>query len=491
MASFTNLFTSYPELSSTIISCFFFLLFYYKTTKKSKLPTNWPIIGMLPSVGLNANRLHEWGNEVLKESGCTFKFKGPWLLNMDYVVTCDPANINHVFNVNFSNYPKGDEFVEIFDILGDGIFSADDESWKSQRKRAHYAMSSSNFQRFVTKCSEDKVENALLPLMCKIAKGGCVVDLQDVFLRLTFDLTCNLVFGVDPGALSEGFPTVPFARAMDDAMEALFFRHIVPSFWWKLMRWLNIGKERKLCDAWGVIDDFVAQNIVKKKEVIIYGCDMLTCYMEEEDPKATDNKFLRDTTVNLMLAGRDTTGVALTWFFWLLTKNPRVKSKILDELGELLDEKTYDTSKLVYLHAALCESLRLCPPVPFERKCAVKSEDLPSGKIKSKEKILFLTYAIARMERIWGEDCLEFKPERWISERGKLRYEPAYKFLSFNCGPRTCLGKHIALTQMKIVAISKFDVEVVEGHVVEPKRSIILHMKNGLMVRVKERREFM
>ncbi|ONK70830.1 uncharacterized protein A4U43_C04F1970 [Asparagus officinalis] len=487
-----NLFLSYPELCLAI-SCFFLVFFYYKTTKKSQLPTNWPVVGMLPAIIANIGHLHEWVTEALKEAGCTFKFHGPWFLNMDFLVTCDPANVNHIFNVNFSNYPKGDEFIEIFDILGDGIFNADYDSWKIQRKRAHGAMSSNNFRGFVAKCSEDKVANALFPLMHKMAKEGCPVDLQDVFLRLTFDLTSKLVFGVDPGCLSEGFPTIPFARAMDDAMEALFFRHIVPPPWWKLMRWLNIGKERKLHDAWGVIDDFVAQNIEKKKEGKIYGEDLLTSYMEE-DSKETNDKFLRDTTVNLMLAGRDTTGVALTWLFWLLANNPEVKSKILDELRENSNEKTHDISKMVYLHAALCECLRLYPSVPFEHKGAVKTEDLPSGKAKSHEKILFSTYSMGRMEGVWGEDCSEFKPERWISEKGRLRHEPSYKFLSFNCGPRTCLGKDIAFTQMKIVAaamISKFDVELVKGHVVEPKHSIILHMKDGLLVRVKERGELM
>lgn len=95
------------------------------------------------------------------------------------------------------------------------------------------------------------------------------------------------------------------------------------------------------------------------------------------------------------------------------------------------------------------------------------------------------------MEGVWGKDCLEFKPERWISAGGRIRHEPSYKFLSFNCGPRTCLGKDTAFAQMKTVAaalIWNFDVEVVEGHIVEPKVSIILHVKNGLMVKLKERK---
>ncbi|KAI4969055.1 hypothetical protein ZWY2020_046385 [Hordeum vulgare] len=96
---------------------------------------------------------------------------------------------------------------------------------------------------------------------------------------------------------------------------------------------------------------------------------------------------------------------------------------------------------------------------------------------------------MGRMEE-WGKDCMEFRPERWITDDGKLRYEPSYKFIAFNTGPRTCLGKEVAFTQMKAVAAAvlwNFVVEAVPGHVVEPKLSVILHMKNGLAVTVKRR----
>lgn len=498
---------SYPEILLSIACFLLFVFLYNQHRRNSALPTNWPIVGMIPSLIAHIDHLHEYVTHASREIGCTFYFRGPWFLGMDFLVTSDPANVNQVFNVNFPNYPKGKEFLEIFDILGDGIFNADDESWKSQRKRAHALMSSPGFRGFVARCSRDKVENALVPLMERLAERGGVVDLQDVFLRLTFDMTCNLVFGVDPGCLSEEFPTVPFARAMDDAMEAIFFRHIVPPSCWKLMRWLKIGKEKKLMDASVVIEDFVAQNIAKKRAERIYGEDLLTSYMQEDATAAAkegggkgddDDKFLRDTTVNLMLAGRDTTGVALSWFFWLLAENPKVKSKIMEELNEFVPNEEEEgghfnpdlLSKLVYLHAALCECLRLYPSVPFEHKAPVRTEALPSGTAKAGEKILFCTYTMGRMEGVWGKDCREFRPERWISERGRLRHEPSYKFLSFNCGPRTCLGKEVAFTQMKTVAVAvlrRFDVEVVKGHVVEPKLSIILHMKNGLMVRIKHK----
>lgn len=60
--------------------------------------------------------------------------------------------------------------------------------------------------------------------------------------------------------------------------------------------------------------------------------DLLTTYMEDDEMVGSkSDKFLRDATFNLLLAGRDTS-VALTWFFWLVSKNPSVETKIIDEL---------------------------------------------------------------------------------------------------------------------------------------------------------------
>ncbi|KAJ3682400.1 hypothetical protein LUZ60_014973 [Juncus effusus] len=368
-------------------------------------------------------------------------------------------------------------------------------------------MSHARFRAYVAKSIKEKTENTLLPFLVHAEANGQEIDLQDVFLRLTFDSTTKLVFGLDPGCLSIDLPTIPFAQAMDDAMGVMFIRHTLPAFVWKILRKLKVGSEKKLANAWKVIDHFIEETIErrrgeKKEETDMERDalpDLLSSYIDDNETGKI-NKYLRDTTVNLMLAGRDTTGSGLAWFFWLLTQNPDVERKVLDELKSIPHTLTSDglavfdsddLAKLTYLHAALCDSLRLFPPVPFEHKGVLKSDMLPSGHIVNpRVKILISTYSMGRMEDVWGKDCTEFKPERWINEKGKVKYEPSYRFLSFNSGPRTCLGKDVAFTQMKAVAaalVYNFCFEVIKGHVIEPKLSIILHMANGLMVKVKKR----
>lgn len=119
----------------------------------------------------------------------------------------------------------------------------------------------------------------------------------------------------------------------------------------------------------------------------------------------------------------ETTRTALTWFFWCLSKNPSVEAKIKEELrrnpagkevekGQILFNLD-ELSKLVYLHAALSETLRLFPPVPHETRIPVEPDCLPSGhKVNPNTSIIVSSYAMGRMKSIWGEDCEEFRPER-------------------------------------------------------------------------------
>ncbi|KAL7210384.1 hypothetical protein ACSBR1_031858 [Camellia fascicularis] len=497
----------YCEVLSALI-CFLFL-FFLSTTVDDVLPWNWPLFGMLPTLLCHVHQIHDWATRVLCQAGGTFLFKGPFFANMNMLVTVDPSNVHYIMNSNFLNFPKGPQFLKIFDVFGNTFINSDSDMWRNQRKLAQLQLSHPRFHRLLVKTTQDKVEKGLIKVLEHVSKQGLVVDLQDLFQRLTFDTTCILVTGYDPGCLSIDLPHVPFAKAMDDVTEAIFIRHVIPESVWKFQRWVSVGHEKKLTNARKTLDHIIEKYISMKRDELSRviksndeeeeGVDLLTLYLNEEEIK-NDSKFLRDTVLNFMIAGRDTTSSALTWFLWLVSTHPDIEEKIREELKSNIPTKEAnkwrlfgieEVSKLVYLHSALCEALRLYPPVPFQHKKPLKPDKLPSGHcVDPKMKILFSLYAMGRMKFIWGEDCVEFKPERWLSERGTIKHEPSYKFLAFNAGPRTCLGKEVAFTQMKAVSaaiIHNYNVRVVEGHPVVPNASIILCMKHGLKVKVTKR----
>ncbi|KAF3444596.1 hypothetical protein FNV43_RR14288 [Rhamnella rubrinervis] len=500
-----------------------FLLLRQWRLNRNTVISNWPLVGMLPGIYRNIARIHEYATEIIQKGGGTASIKGPWFTNFDFLLTSDPVNVQHIMTKSFANYPKGHEFKMMFEPLGDGIFNSDSDLWKNQRKIFQFLIGQTKFESYMEKTIHQKIVDGLFPVLDHVSKTGIQVDLQDVFQRLTFDNICLLVLGFDPNCLCVEFPKVAYEKAFDQIEEILFQRHVMPESWWKLQSWLQIGGEKKLTSSLEVLDKFLYQCIDSKRQELRRSriqndepsFDLLTSYIGEEEKQYSGrqmgcstninnaDKFLRDTAFNLMVAGRDTVGASLTWFFWLVSRHPTVEAKILEEMKQKLkpgqeDDKSFglilgveEVRKLVYLHAVVCETLRLYPPVPINHKAPTQPDTLPSGQsLKENQRILLSFYSMGRMEEIWGKDCLEFKPERWISDGGGIVYVPSYKFTAFNTGPRTCLGKDMGFVQMKMVAASmlwNYRVKVLEEHPVSPSLSIILYMKQGLKVSVFKR----
>ncbi|KAK4398736.1 Alkane hydroxylase MAH1 [Sesamum angolense] len=431
--------------------------------EKSSLPTNWPVLGMLPALLKNGSRFHQFVTELAKRSGGTFLFKGPWFTNMDMLLTSDPANIHYILTKSFPNFSKGPEFKKKFDFLGDGIFAAENESWEIQRKAIKALMTQSGFQELVATTSWNKVETGLIPLMELVSETGTEVDVQEIFQRLAFDCSCAVVLGHDPTSLCKELPHLPHEKAFTDAEEAALYRHILPQVIWKLQRWLQVGKERKLKEGVEYFDRFLSHCISLKQQSYTAATepgrqdfDILSSYMRAAEANGDDapnisQEFWRDDLLNLVVAGKDTISATLSWFFWLIATHPAEEEKIRLEIctnfqvGKWKYTNMEELRNLIYLHAAMCEALRLFPPVAVQHKAPVEHDILPTGhRIKPNTITLLSFYSMGRMKSIWGEDCLQFKPGRWISKTGLIRIEPSYKFTAFNAGPRSCLGKEMS-----------------------------------------------
>ncbi|XP_075657551.1 cytochrome P450 86B1-like [Castanea sativa] len=505
-------FLKHIQIIELFIAFFVFIAIHSLRQKKHHGLPIWPVLGMLPSLvsGLRDN-MYDWISDILINQNGTFMFKGPSFSSLNCVVTSDPRNIEHLLKTKFPNFPKGPFFRDtVRDLLGNGIFSADDETWQRQRKTASIEFHSAKFRQLTTESLLELVHSRLLPVLENSIKQSLTIDLQDILLRLTFDNVCMIAFGVDPGCLRPGLPEIPFAKAFEDATEATVLRFVTPTCIWKIMRYFNLGMEKKLKNSIKGVDEF-AEDVIRtrKKELSLQfdnnmskkRSDLLTVFMglKDEDGHPFSNRFLRDICVNFILAGRDTSSVALSWFFWLLHQNPMVEERILEEICGIVSEREEvkkgecqsvifrpeEIKKMDYLQAALSDALRLYPSVPVDHKEVVEDDIFPDGTILKKgTKVIYAIYAMGRMEGIWGKDCREFKPERWLRD-GRFISESAYKFTAFNGGPRLCLGKDFAYYQMKFVAASviyRYHVKVVEKHPVEPKLALTMYMKHGLKV---------
>ncbi|KAM0856534.1 hypothetical protein ACQ4PT_049047 [Festuca glaucescens] len=255
--------------------------------------------------------------------------------------------------------------------------------------------------------------------------------------------------------------------------------------------------ERELKKAIKVIDGLAVAMIRERRKQGVASAkrnDLLSWFMASAREVGEEDRFLRDVVVSFLLARRDTISSGLTTLFMFLSKNPAVAAAMRAEAGSRRPV-TYEHLKgMHYTHMVIHENLRLFPPVQFDSKFCATADVLPDGTyVGAGSRVMYHPHAMGRMPSIWGADCEAFRPERWLTSLGGA-FAPVslYKYPVFQDGLRVCLGKELAVTEMKAVSVAvvrAFDVEVVGENACAPKFTpgLTASLSGGLPVRVMRR----
>jgi len=180
--------------------------------------------------------------------------------------------------------------------------------------------------------------------------------------------------------------------------------------------------------------------------------------------QTSDHKFIKDETINIMIAGRDTTASTLTFAVAMLADNPHVLRRLREEILSVLGSGQTPTFEHVremkYLRAVINETLRLYPPVPFNVRCATEEMLWPSvtgGQpiyVPKGSSCIYSVFLMHRREDLWGPDALIFDPDRFLDDRLRKYLLPnPFIFLPFNAGPRICLGQQFAYNEVSLFLI--------------------------------------
>ncbi|XP_002511745.2 cytochrome P450 704C1 isoform X1 [Ricinus communis] len=495
-------FTATPFL--LFVLTFLYVMLKVYTGKSINNPDYAPVIGTVFGQLFYFSYLYDHQAELAKTHK-TFRLLGP---EESELYTTDVRNIEHVLKTNFDKYSKGKYNQDILtDLFGEGIFAVDGDKWRQQRKLASFEFSARVLREF--SCSVFRTNTAkLVRVMSKVAVPDKVFDMQDILMRCTLDSIFKVGFGVELNCLEgSSKKETAFTRAFDDSNELVYWRYVDP--FWKLKRFFNVGCEASLRKNIKTIDEFVSNLIGTRRKLLAEQRyqnvkeDILSRFLteSEKDPEKMNDKYLRDIILNFMLAGKDSSANTLSWFFYMLCKNPIVQEKVAQEVTQVTgsQDSTIDVEdfmakitdtvleKMHYLHATLTETLRLYPAVPVDGRCAEVDDVLPDGfRMKKGDGLYYMAYAMGRMRYIWGEDAEEFRPERWLNN-GIFQPESPFKFIAFHAGPRTCLGKDFAYRQMKIVSMAllrffRFKLDD-DTRKVTYRTMFTLHINGGLYLR--------
>lgn len=208
---------------------------------------------------------------------------------------------------------------------------------------------------------------------------------------------------------------------------------------------------------------------------------------------------LVDQLMTFLVAGHETTASALSWCIAMLCKHPEMQAKLRAEIRSGLPNprttiysiaaNEFDT--LPYLNAVCNETLRLFPPAPLTVRVATKDTTLLDHFIPRGTHVYIPPWAVNASRELWGEDALEWNPERWIGDMSSNNSGGAtsnYAFLTFLQGERRCIGEGFARGETKVLLaalVSTFEMEFAEGGWSGEIKNGMTAKPKDLMVRLK------
>jgi cytochrome P450 len=202
------------------------------------------------------------------------------------------------------------------------------------------------------------------------------------------------------------------------------------------------------------------------------------------------DSLLRDEAITLLLAGHETTALALSWTWFLLGQHPEVQARMAAEIAEALGDRPAtadDLPRLKFIESVVMESMRIYPPAWAIGRESTGPLELGGYAFPAGTTIFISPWILHRDPRHFQEPEM-FRPERWM---GNLARElPRFAYMPFGGGPRVCIGQRFAMIEAILILTTmaqRFSAEWQSDHNVTPFPSITLRPKGGVWLKIKER----
>lgn len=480
---------------SLSLICYFF---YSNCARKCLLqtpPGHLPLIGCVLTLGKLSENAAVW----FYEWSVKFNFT-PWECtafgDLDFIVIQDSKQVEHMLKTNFTNYLNntsipGKSFAEIgAEFWGRGIFVVDGPEWETHRRASSHLFSLAALKNKMYHVFYQQTHKLIDVLN---AQEGKEIDLQLLFQKLTFDVMCEIAFGASTDAL--GSASKPqFLTDFDCGQSHSGHRMNKPYFLWKAQRFFGLGTEPGFKSSTARMSVFCDEIIQRRRQAgdLEDRGDLLSMFIAygraKGQPELMTDAYLKDVIINFMVAGRDTTAATLTNMFRALSDNPAEGIKLREGLSSmsLCGDVPTDVATLMSqdcMRQVMYETFRLYPAVPVMSRFAINPDVMPGGvPVRSGALCVVPIISMTRNPRVWTEP-LSFTPSRW---KGR-ELPPDFEFPVFWGGPRVCLGRLMAQTQVMVVGglVSRqFKLTIVGQENFSMEKGPVWFYREGLNVRV-------
>jgi cytochrome P450 len=461
-------------------------------------PGGWPLVGNMLQFDLP--RLHLQFERWAERHGSPYRLR---FAGKDILVVADAEPIATALRDRPDTWRRLRPIESVIrEMGGHGVFSAEGEDWKRQRRLVMGAFDPAHLRRFFP--SLLRVTERLAARFREAARSGEPVDLQATLMRYTVDVTAGLAFGADVNTLQT--PHDPLQAHLDKLFPMMFRRINLPWPYWRYLRLPgDRAFDRHLAEVHVAIRGFIQaarQRLHGDSSLREHPTNLLEAMLavRDADGDALSEEEIAGNVLTVLLAGEDTTANTLAWALHLLHTHPAVWRELVAEVDATLGEEAMPQRFEVargfgFLEACVQETMRLRPVAPllfFEanRDTALAGCRVPAGTG------LFCLMRRAATGHALGADAASFRPARWHeaaddgSAQGRVLHKAS---MPFGAGPRLCPGRYLALLEMKMVLATlarNFDLLEVATRGGEPpeERIAFTMFPVGLRMRLAERR---
>lgn len=414
-----------------------------------ELPGPRPLPGIGNALRLRPDTLHLTLEHWSRMHGSVFRFAiGP---RRTVICVTDRAAVNAALRDRPGGFRRSRLMQEMLLELGiDGVFTAEGDDWRRQRRLAVTALNTDHLRRFYAVV--DAALGRLHGRLAAAADHGAPLDIGRELGRYTVDVTTALAFGVEAG---------PADAELERHVTAVFAgvgrRLSFPIPYWRRFK-LPVDREldRSVAVLREAIDGFIAAararmdaDPARAAAPANFLEGMLAAQRSEGRYSESE---LFGNVLTMLLAGEDTTAHTLAWSLWLLAQDPAARARLATEAAAVLGDATRppdaaSVERLDYAEGVVREALRLHGVAPVIFLETATDQVLGGVRVPAGTEVLLMTRRLATQDAAFTRPTT-FAPERWLAG-GALPAHDTKTFLPFGAGPRFCPGRNLALLEAK------------------------------------------
>jgi cytochrome P450 len=395
------------------------------------------------------------------------------------LITTDPIIVGHVLQKNYKNYTKSEiQTSKMGRFLGEGLLTSHGPHWLTQRRIIQEGFKKDKLRSYLNKMAETVDVN----LEKVVNDSHKSVDLAQFLTVVSFEMVMSSLFTqrINQTELNH------IAHTIQTVQKYILKQIVQPySSLWSSVSGEYSRHQKNRADADRIILNLI-RNRKQSKDLTADILDiLLQARYEETGLGMTEQQVLMES-MQLIVAGHETSSTSLLWTLYLLTQHPEVYRKVKAELDSMEEISMESLMGLSYTTQVIQESMRMYPPFWMIDRQALNEDQVNGHRIKKGTMVLIYVYGIHHSEKYWQQPEV-FNPESF--SRINPKKESPFTYLPFGAGPKGCIGGNYAMLQMLIILkkiLSKFDISI-DKKVVELSPYIILKPKDKILFNLTSR----